>query len=112
MLDDCAAYVDRVTAVREILEGKWKLQILCAMRDQPVRMSQLTRQIPSASKKALRAGLRSLELSRVIVRHDMSSAVLHVEYDFTDDMREYVTALLDHLAEWGASLKQSDDASE
>jgi hypothetical protein len=37
------------------------VQILCAMRTGPVRLSELKREIPSASKKALTSSLRSLE---------------------------------------------------
>lgn len=89
----------------KMLQGKWKLQILYAMRTKPVRLSQLTRLIPSASKKALRASLRSLESAEIVVRHDMSDTVLHVEYDFADDMRTFVCSLLDHLADWGKLLE-------
>lgn len=89
----------------EMLRGKWKLQILCAMRAEPVRLSQLTRMIPSASKKALRASLRSLESAEIIVRHDMSDTVLHVEYDFANDMRAAICSLLEHLADWGEILE-------
>jgi hypothetical protein len=47
----------------ELLQGKWKLQLLCEMRTGPVRLGQLKRVIPSVSKKALRAGLRHLEMA-------------------------------------------------
>ena len=64
-------------------------------------ISELKREIPSASKKALTASLRSLEAARVVLRRDLSSSVLHVEYELADAMREPLVALLDHLAEWG-----------
>jgi hypothetical protein len=76
-----SAYIHKVSRVTEMLQGKWTLQILCAMRTEPVRLSQLIRFIPSASKKALRASLRALEAAEIVVRHDMSGIVLHVEYD-------------------------------
>lgn len=95
---DCADYIQIVSEVTEILQGKWKLQILCAMRSGPVRLGQLTRLIPTASKKALRASLRELEAAQIVVRCDLSDTVLHVEYDFADDMREHIIHLLDHLA--------------
>jgi len=85
---DCAAHIQRVSQVTEIVHGKWKLRILCAMRTKPVRLSQLMR-YPGASKKALRASLRPWN-RRMVVRRDMSGAVLHVEYDFADDMRGIV----------------------
>jgi len=91
-----------------MLQGKWTLRILCAMRSQPIRLSQLTRLIPSASKKALRASLRSLEAAEIVVRHDMSGIVLHVEYDFAEEMRVAVCSLLDQLAVWGETLEAKE----
>lgn len=55
------SYTGRVSRVVELLQGKWTVQILCAMRTRPVRLSELRRAIPPASKKALTASLRSLE---------------------------------------------------
>jgi DNA-binding HxlR family transcriptional regulator len=101
-------YIHKVSRVTEMLQGKWTLQILCAMRTEPVRLSQLMRFIPSASKKALRASLRALEAAEIVVRHYMSGIVLHVEYDFADNMRPTMCSLLDHLAEWGAILEAKE----
>jgi DNA-binding HxlR family transcriptional regulator len=95
------SYTRRVSRVVELLQGKWTIQILYAMRACPVRLSELKRKIPPASKKALTASLRSLEVAQVVLRRDLSSSVLHVEYELADEMREPLVALLDHLAEWG-----------
>ncbi|WP_432432272.1 winged helix-turn-helix transcriptional regulator [Granulicella aggregans] len=56
--------------VKAVLQGKRSLEILCAMRPEPVRLSRLMRLIPKASKKALRANLGSLESARIVVRRD------------------------------------------
>jgi DNA-binding HxlR family transcriptional regulator len=104
------SYIGRVSRVIELLQGKWTVQILCAMRARPVRLSELKREIPSASKKALTASLRSLEAARVVLRRDLSSSVLHVEYELADAMREPLVGLLDHLAEWG-KLYDSEEPS-
>lgn len=56
-----------------------------------------------ASKKALTASLRSLEAAQIILRRDLSSSVLRVEYEIADTMREPLAVLLNHLAEWGRS---------
>jgi Predicted transcriptional regulators len=48
--------------------------------------------------------LRQLEAEEIVVRHDMSEMVLHVEYDFSHEAREEVCSLLDHLAQWGGTL--------
>jgi DNA-binding HxlR family transcriptional regulator len=95
------SYTGQVSRVVELLQGKWTVQILCAMRTRPVRLSELKRAIPSASKKALTASLRSLEAARVVLRRDLSCSVLHVEYELAPAMREPLITLLDQLAEWG-----------
>jgi DNA-binding HxlR family transcriptional regulator len=96
-----SSYGGRISRVVELLQGKWTVQILCAMRTGPVRLSELKREIPSASKKALTSSLRSLEAGGVVLRRDLSSSVLHVEYELASSMREPLVALLDHLSEWG-----------
>lgn len=112
------AYTKSVSSVAELLQGKWTVEILCAMRERPVRLSELRRELPLASKKALTAKLRFLEASRIILRRDLSGSVLHVEYRLTDELREPLISLLDGLAEWGAShlaanlLQASSPASD
>jgi len=95
-------YARRATLTAEVLfRGKWKLQILCAMRSGPVRLGQLARIVPGASKKMLTQNLRQLEADGIVVRKDMSDLVLHIEYELAESTREGVCALLDHLAKWG-----------
>jgi DNA-binding HxlR family transcriptional regulator len=95
-----APYTGCVSRVVELLQGKWTIEILCAMHEHPVRLSELKRGIPSASKKALTASLRSLQASRLVLRRDLSRSVLHVEYELAPAMRDALVALLDYLADW------------
>ena len=81
----------------ELLKGKRKIQILCIVRDGPVRLGQLTRLIPSASKKVLAENLRDLEVSGIVVRRDRSGTVRHVEYDLPAALRLPMHSLLDQL---------------
>lgn len=99
----------QVARVVELLQGKWTVQILCAMRERPVRLSQLRRLVPQASKKALTASLRWLEGAQMVVRRDLSSSVLHVEYELAEDMRDALIALFSYLADWAALLPQEPD---
>lgn len=86
------------------LSGKWTVQILWLMKDSPVRLSDLRRSHPSASKKALTASLRSLEKRGIIIRRDLSTSVLHVEYEFAATMREPILSLLKALSDLGSFL--------
>ena len=94
------SYVERISRVMRLLEGKWTIQILCALRDRPMRLSGFRRAIPAASKKALTASLRRLEAEGFVVRRDMSGAILRVEYEITENMRGPIKTLLDGLSEW------------
>ncbi|MFC6645523.1 winged helix-turn-helix transcriptional regulator [Granulicella cerasi] len=98
-----AAYVRRAQLMSDILlQGKWRIQILCALREGPVRIGQLGRMIPGASKKVLSQNLRSLEADGIVTRTDMSDLILHVEYALNEDVRELVCDVLDLLSETGA----------
>ena len=88
-------------AVGVLFQSKWKVQILCAMRSEPIRLGQLARLIPGASKKMLTQNLRQLEADGIVIRKDLSDLVLHIEYELDESTREGVCALLDHLATWG-----------
>jgi DNA-binding HxlR family transcriptional regulator len=99
------AYARRARLTTEVLlQGKWRIEILCAMRQGPVRLGQLARLIPAASKKMLTQNLRKLEADGIVIRSDLSDTTLHVEYDLNDSAREAVCALLDELAKWAPSL--------
>ena len=96
-----AECLDQVARTMEILKGKWTVQILCALLAGPVRLSQLRRLIPPASKKALTANLRSLEKVELISRQDLSNSVLHVQYDdFAEAARVPLAALVQQLSEF------------
>jgi len=92
--DYCRSCTDTV----HLVQGKWKINILCAIRAGPVRLGQLRRELRHASKKVLAENLRELEDAGLVLRSDLGGSVRHVEYDFTEDM------ILDHLAAFGEAL--------
>lgn len=84
------------------LQGKWRVHILWGLRNGSVRIGQLTRSIPGASKKVLAQHLRKLEADGIVVRKDMSDLVLHIEYELSSVYCDLVCNLLDHLSQSGA----------
>lgn len=73
---------------------------MCTMRHGPVRIARLTRQIPNASKKVLLESLKRPEAEGIVVRNDLSRRVLHVEYDFHEQVRDSMYCLLDCIVGW------------
>jgi DNA-binding HxlR family transcriptional regulator len=99
------AYTRRARLTTEaLLQGKWRIEILCVLRQGSVRLGQLARLIPDASKKMLTQNLRKLEAYGLVIRSDLSDTTLHVEYDLNDSAREAVSALLDELAKLATAL--------
>jgi DNA-binding HxlR family transcriptional regulator len=96
-------YAERIAQVIELLQGKWTAHVLCALCKRPVRLGELRRALPAASKKSLTASLRSLEAAHVVLRRDLSGALLHVEYQLTEPMRESLPLLLASLTAWRES---------
>lgn len=95
------SYIRRANLAFELLfQGKWRIQILSTMRSGPIRLGQLARLLPGASKKMLTQNLRKLEADGIVVRKDMSDVVLHIEYEVSNEIRDGVYDLLDHLVEW------------
>jgi DNA-binding HxlR family transcriptional regulator len=106
-------YVRQVALASELLfQSKWRVQILCALRNGPVRLGLLVRLIPGASKKMLTENLRKLEAGGIVVRKDLSDVVLHIEYHLESEIRQDVCDLLDHMARWGSSYLGSNENND
>jgi DNA-binding HxlR family transcriptional regulator len=97
---------EQITRVVETLRGKWTIQILCEMRHGPVRLGQLKRSMPTASKKALTSSLRWLENTGLIVRRDLTRSILHIEYELDDRTKQPLSGLLTFLADWASVLPE------
>ncbi|MEI9978294.1 MAG: winged helix-turn-helix transcriptional regulator [Edaphobacter sp.] len=104
MRDMSIENIEQVLRIIDLLQRKWTIHILWAVQLEPVRLSTLKRRFPSASKKALRAGLRDLEQARVVVRRDLTKVVLHVEYHLVEETRETVCIVLEKLAAFGGKI--------
>jgi DNA-binding HxlR family transcriptional regulator len=85
-----------------LIQGKWKAGILSLLRHGPLRLSQLRRMIPGASKKMLTQHLREMEEDGLIVRSDLSDRMRRVEYSLSASLGVAALRLIDTLAQWGA----------
>jgi len=84
-----------------LIQGKWKTRILSRLQQGPVRLSELRRMFPEASKKVLAQHLREMEKDGLVVRKDLSGRLLHVQYSLSDSMGFAVLDLISTLTEWG-----------
>ncbi len=88
-----------VQAAIALIQGKWKIGILSRLQYGPLRLSQLRRLFPGASKKMLTQHLREMEKDGLIVRSDRSAKVRHVEYSLSASLGSAVLRLIGTLAQ-------------
>ena len=99
----CPAEDDRsIQFAIALIQGKWKIGILSSVQRGPVRLSQLRRMFPQASKKMLAQSLREMESDGLIIRTDLSGRLRHVEYSLSDSGGFAVLQLMNTLTEWSS----------
>jgi DNA-binding HxlR family transcriptional regulator len=95
-----------------LIQGKWKIDILARLKHGPLRLSQLRRMLPGASKKMLTQHLREMEEDGLVVRSDRSTKVRHVEYSLSESLGLPALHLIDTLAQWSREHKPASSAKE
>ena len=89
-----------VEATIEVIGGKWKSIILCYLKHDTRRPSELKRLIPTITKKMLTQQLRELEDSGVINRTVYEQVPPKVEYSLSTYGRS-LEPVLELLCIWG-----------
>ena len=108
---DVKSVLQAMQAAR-MLQGRWTIPVLWVMRDGPIRLSELRRLLPKASKKGITNSLRSLVTRGVVLRRDLSSSVLRVEYELHAEWREPLLTLLNYLTEWAAAYEGTRQSTQ
>ncbi|HEU4529668.1 MAG TPA: helix-turn-helix domain-containing protein [Steroidobacteraceae bacterium] len=64
----------------ELIASKWAMLILPALQRRPLRNAELLRTIGGISQKMLTQTLRELERNGLVIRRDLHTMPMHVEY--------------------------------
>ena len=84
----------------DVINGKWKLQIIIAMSAGHKRFKEIERQIPKITARMLSKELKELEMHYLVKRTVYDSLPVTVEYTLTayaDTLEPMINALRD----WG-----------
>jgi DNA-binding HxlR family transcriptional regulator len=84
----------------EVLNGRWKLQILIALLNGTKRFKQIAREIDGISDRMLSKELKDLEENHLVVRKVYDSFPPIVEYSTTKHTETLHTVIY-ALREWG-----------
>ena len=66
------------------VSGKWKMEILCSLKDGELRMSELEHRVPEANPRVLARQLRCLEKDGIVERKIYAEVPPKVEYSLTE----------------------------
>lgn len=88
----------------EVLGGKWKIPILCALRmDGPTRYNALLRKIKGITNTMLASSLKELEQSGLVQRVQYQEMPVRVEYSATEFCEQLVPAF-QIIGKWSARM--------
>ena len=88
----------------DILGGKWKIPILCALRkDGPTRYNALLRKINGITNTMLASSLKELEHSGLVRRIQYQEMPVRVEYSATE-MCEQLVPAFQIIGKWSAQM--------
>jgi len=83
-----------------MIEGKWKIDILCELGTASRRFGRLRQSIPGVSEKMLTQQLRELEADGLVARKAYSEAQAKVVYSLTERGKA-LNAAAASICHWG-----------
>ena len=100
------AYHCPIEVVINLINGKWKSELIWLIRDEPKRFGEIRRLLDGVSAKVLTEQLRELEHDGLIVRESYPVIPPRVEYTLSEKGKS-LWPLLDSLYEWGVDYLES-----
>lgn len=104
-LDDCANKIKAIHDTMDVLSGKWKISIIACLCYEPMRFSELLKEVKGISGKMLSRELKDLEMNKLIIRKVLDTKPVTVTYRIS----EYGTSLKELtnvIADWGIKHKE------
>ncbi|MGP3969812.1 winged helix-turn-helix transcriptional regulator [Streptomyces sp. 6N223] len=98
-----------IDAAFDVVGGKWKVLILWALHDKPLRFGELRRLVTGISEKVLIQQLRELEADRIVHREVYHQVPPKVEYSLTE-LGVSLNQALSPLGAWGAEHRTHIEA--
>lgn len=89
-----------IEAALDVLGGKWKIIILCHLKDSRKRTFELKQLIPQISQKMLTQQLRELEADGIVIREIRSEIPPKVDY-YLSEYGQSLKSILDTMDHWG-----------
>ena len=96
----CKSSISAVRDTLYVLSGKWKLPIIIALSNGPVRFKDLQRSLEDITPKILSKELKELELNEFVTRTVYATSPVTVEYALTK-YSQSLNNIIAEMREWG-----------
>ncbi|MCO6360360.1 winged helix-turn-helix transcriptional regulator [Roseivirga pacifica] len=101
----CQAKLSDMEDALYVIGGKWKLRIIIALKEGPMRFNQLQRTVSGISAKVLSNELKDLEENGFVVRKVYTDTPVVIEYEptpYCDSLQEVLIS----LQRWGRQHRE------
>ncbi len=89
----------------DILNGKWKIAILCSLNERKKRFKELQRHVGKITGKMLSKELKELEMNQLVERFVLNTKPVTVEYELTS-YGETLENVIHELVNWGTKHRK------
>ena len=102
----CQVRMQAISDSMSLLSGKWKFHILGTLIEgDKLRFMDLMREIDGIGAKMLSKELQDLELNNLIVRKELNTKTITVEYSISE-IGKSLQPLINELAKWGEEYRK------
>lgn len=84
----------------DILNGKWKIAIMCSLSQKKKRFKELQRDVGKVTGKMLSKELKELEMNELVNRYVLNIKPVTVEYELTSYGKTLEKVIME-LVSWG-----------
>ena len=97
---ECIKCIRSVSDALEVLNGRWKLPILVALKYNNKRFKQISKDIEGITDKMLSKELKELEINQLVKRTVLDTQPITVQYELTEHGNTLQT-IITNLTDWG-----------
>ncbi|WP_424495317.1 winged helix-turn-helix transcriptional regulator [Salinimicrobium sp. GXAS 041] len=103
--DSCSIKIRAIHDTMDVLSGKWKVSIIACLCYQPMRYSELLKEVNGISGKMLSRELKDLEMNKLIIRKVLDTKPVTVTYQISEYGRT-LKELTNVIAAWGIKHRE------
>ena len=103
--ETCNSHVNAIRDALYVLNGKWKLPLIVALSEGPMRFNEIQRSLRDITPKILSKELHDLEMNEFVERKVMPTKPVTVSYELTTYSNSLAN-VIEELSKWGMAHRK------